>query len=535
MKPHSRHSHSRRTFLSQVGQGMLISGLGASVAAELGLGTAWADAGPDKLTFGDLEPLVTLIQETPKQKLLPILVEKLGNGLTLDKLTAAAGLANARTFGGENYNGFHVFMALVPATQMAKALPSNRAPLPLLKVLYRNAHYTQEIGGCEHQTLAPLPKDLPAEATAEQVRAAVNRGEADAAEKLLMVLARRSPEDAFNAALLGVEDNHEVHSVVLPWRAWAMLDYVGKEQAGTLLRQSIRKCAQQSRQQMAKYPDKIDQTRARAPRIMEQYKLLSKPAGRREPDDGWVRKFSENLLGASHDAAAEMAAQALAEGFAPEQIGEAISLAASELVLRQVSTFQGGWKLGTRTHGDAPGVHASDTVNAWRNIARVCNDHNRAAGLMLAAVNVASSYQPSANVSDRLHEKQSFLRPEDREQAAKVDAGRLTAELKIAVEANDQHRAAALVERAGQAGWDAISIFEQLLGYAVSEDGRLHAEKYFITVVEEFRTTRPALRWNHLTALARVTASCYGMSQEDKKAGRAPGYTEACELLKVAG
>ena len=72
-----------------------------------------------------------------------------------------------------------------------------------------------------------------------------------------------------------------------------------------------------------------------------------------------------------------------------------------------------------------------------------------------------------------------------------------------------------------------------MLKYAVSEDGRLHAEKYLQTVTEEFATTRPAFRWRHLVALARVTASAYGFNMKDEPGHRAPGYEEACQLLRA--
>ena len=62
-----------------------------------------------------------------------------------------------------------------------------------------------------------------------------------------------------------------------------------------------------------------------------------------------------------------------------------------------------------------------------------------------------------------------------------------------------------------------------LLGYACSEDGALHAEKFYRTVREEFTETRPAFRSRHLVALARVTASEYGRP--------APGFAEAKERL----
>jgi hypothetical protein len=65
-----------------------------------------------------------------------------------------------------------------------------------------------------------------------------------------------------------------------------------------------------------------------------------------------------------------------------------------------------------------------------------------------------------------------------------------------------------------------------MLKYAVSEDGALHAEKYYRTVAEEFATTRPAFRWRQVVALARVTASEHGYP--------APGFDEACALLKLS-
>ena len=62
-----------------------------------------------------------------------------------------------------------------------------------------------------------------------------------------------------------------------------------------------------------------------------------------------------------------------------------------------------------------------------------------------------------------------------------------------------------------------------LLKYAVSEDGALHAEKYYQTVSEEFALSRDKFRWNHLTGLARVTASEFGWP--------APGHADAKRLL----
>ncbi|MGO8752173.1 MAG: hypothetical protein ACLQNE_40055 [Thermoguttaceae bacterium] len=129
---------TRRQFLTKVGQGMLMAGVGCTAAVEMGLAPADAAEGPESLEFGPLEPLVALMQETPTNRLLPVLVERLRSGAELGALVAAAALANARTFGGEDYVGFHTMMALAPAYHMALELPESQRSLPVLKVLYRN-------------------------------------------------------------------------------------------------------------------------------------------------------------------------------------------------------------------------------------------------------------------------------------------------------------------------------------------------------------------------------------------------------------
>ena len=105
------------------------------------------------------------------------------------------------------------------------------------------------------------------------------------------------------------------------------------------------------------------------------------------------------------------------------------------------------------------------------------------------------------------------------------EASPLLREADEAIRQNLQGHAAAIVHRYGELGHDPRPVFDLLLRYAVSEDGALHAEKYYRTVTEEFTAARPAFRWRQLVALARVTASEYGRP--------APGMAEAKAVLKV--
>jgi hypothetical protein len=133
---------------------MLVAGLGTALSDDLGFSTAFADEGTDTLSFGKYDSLVDLLQSTPPDQLQSRLVEKLAHGETdLRQLMCAGALANAESFGGEDYVGFHTAMAMLPALGMADMLPAARRPLPVLKVLYRNSAQIQQFGGPSKKTL----------------------------------------------------------------------------------------------------------------------------------------------------------------------------------------------------------------------------------------------------------------------------------------------------------------------------------------------------------------------------------------------
>ena len=157
---------NRRAFLSDVGRGMLAAGLGASLSSDLGFSTAFAEQGPYSIPLGEHAGLVELMRNTPAETLQPILAEKILKGETdLKKLIAAGALANAVTFEGCDYVGFHTAMALLPALEMSRLLVSNRQPLPILKVLYRNTQQIQKVGCSSKSALETIFQSAPDETT----------------------------------------------------------------------------------------------------------------------------------------------------------------------------------------------------------------------------------------------------------------------------------------------------------------------------------------------------------------------------------
>ena len=355
----------------------------------------------------------------------------------------------------------------------------------------------------------------------EVLRDRVRSKDLNGAEQTFAALAQGLPEDAFNHLLFAVQDNTEVHRVVLPYRAWDLLGLIGKEQAHTLLRQSVRYCVKaESWQHTATW----DQPRTLLPKMLDEHKLLGRTPGNRPAEDTWVESMSQTIFKSTPEQAAQAMAAALAEGMSPADLGEALTLAANQLVLRDLGRppreEQPGKPLGS-VHGDSIGVHACDSANAWRNIARVSNARNCFASLILGAYQLA--LDRTARGGDFLN-WQPLPVARHVEQVKSTDPDALLHEAEDAIRGNLQAQASAIVHRYGELGHSPRRVFDLLLRYAVTEDGALHAEKFYRTVSEEFAATRAAFRWRHLVALTRVTASEYGRP--------AAGVAEGRELLK---
>ncbi len=513
--------NTRRGFLQDVGRGMLAAGLGTSLANDLGFCTAFAEEGSASIRLGEYESLVELMRNTPAEKLQVVLVKKILKGEAgLQQLVGAGALANAVTFGGCDYVGFHTAMAMLPSLNMSGELDAARQPLPVLKVLYRNAQQIQDVGGASKTTLYALDALEAAEHAngdlGQQIRNACRKVNVDLGESLLATVGD-SPLDAFNALQPAMQDDLNVHRYVFAHRTYGLVGLLGKEYAYSLLRQCVRFCAnhEQARITRKNPPSPI---RALVPKLLDQYKLAGKQLGKRDPGDAFVDQLSQTIYQGPREQAAEAVAAALAEGIDPEVIGEAISLGSNLYVLRQGPDK---W----RTHGDSAGVHSSDATNAWRNMARIAEPRHAISGLIVAAYHAGVQSAPFQTPSYPTDEHRALVRV--------TGAAELLAETEDAIRNNDQGRATAAIQIYGEQGYEVEPVFELMLKYAVSEDGRLHGEKYYQTVREEYQTIRPAFRWRQIVGLARVTTSAYGYNREDEQGFRAAGYEEACKLLGV--
>src|SRR5262249_42201395 len=151
---------------------------------------------------------------------------------------------------------------------------------------------------------------------------------------------------------------------------------------------------------------------------------------------------------------------------------------------------------------------------------RVANPRNQAACLILAAWQV--SFDRTERGGDFLT-WEPYPRAEARAKVTTTDPARLLQQAEDAIRNKDQALTTACVAAYGATKRPARPVFDLLLRYSVSEDGALHAEKYYRTASDEFAATRAAFRWRQVVALSRVVASASGTP--------APGGAEARRLL----
>ncbi len=509
----------RREFLASIGSGMFIASVGSTLAFDLGLAPTQAAETQAALNFGELEPLVCMLQQTPVASIQAKLVDQLNSGKSLQELVVAGALANARTFGGQDYNGYHTFMALAPALEMSKQLPIAEQPLPILKVLYRNTNRIQQCGGRDSEVLHALHLEPDTnQASGEALQAATRKAEFDGAEQVFAHIAARPVNEAFNHLQFAIQDEVDVHRTVLAWRSWKMTELAGQSHAHTLLRQSVRYCVDSEKSMHAnnRNPSGI---RELLPALLEDLGLLARQPGKRRASDAELSELSQVVFSGSREQAARAVAEALRDGLSLDSVGEALSLAANHLLLfdpgRNENQANEEKPQGS-VHGASVGVHACDSANAWRNIARVSNTRNQFASMIVGAYHTAGQRSGALSVELPYLEKSESLSGSNEHRLSQLDE---------AVRGGDQLLASALTYSHLKHGGDPQAAFQTLLSFAVSEEGALHAEKFYRTVQEEYLTTRSEFAWRHLVALARVTASEFGFP--------AAGMTEARQLLRL--
>ena len=138
----------------------------------------------------------------------------------------------------------------------------------------------------------------------------------DEAEGTFAAIAAGSPDEAFNSLLVAVEDNTEVHRVVLPYRAWELLDVVGQG-AGPHDAPPVGPLLRQERARPAATPPRPTSPGPSCRGCSTSTTCRGRPPARSGPATSGSRRCARRSSSRARPTAADAVAAALAEGIDP--------------------------------------------------------------------------------------------------------------------------------------------------------------------------------------------------------------------------
>jgi len=358
----------RRAFL-QVG--------GAACAAGMG-GRRGSTA-----TASDTSALVSLLEESPRERIPAEIVKRIRGGLThqalLEALTLAA-VRNVQPYPDVGFK-FHAVMVLQSIHLTTRGLPSEDEWLPAIWA----ADYFKHSQATEQRRTGWRMPERPRVATTDAERArrslsdALDAWDRDAADEAIVACASlEDPRGLFDLLLpCGARDLRSIgHKAITVQNAHRLLGILGVEHAVPILRSTVAALQNPGGDPS---PARNDLWADR-PWTLNRERLARIPGSwRRGREDAGARAaLLQALRHTSDEDAGAVVAEQLEKGIAPITIWEALFAAAGELI--------------ARLPGIVP-VHAQTTANALYHAYRVAGDEQTQQVVLLQCAAFASMFR----------------------------------------------------------------------------------------------------------------------------------------------
>ncbi|MBN9122944.1 MAG: hypothetical protein J0I06_28040 [Planctomycetes bacterium] len=341
-----------------------------------------ADAKPDPNLVAlqpEIEPLVRLIEDTGRDKLLEEIGARIKNGLSYREVLAGLLLAGVRNVQPRPSVGFkfHTVLVVNSAHMAAMAGPDNERWLPLFWALdnFKSAQATNlKESGWRMKPADGAKVPSPAKAR-EQFVTAMDNWDEEAADAAVAGLARTAPAgelfDLF--AKYGSRDFRDIgHKIIYVANAFRALEVIGWQHAEPVLRSLAFALLKHDGKNPAKEDLDADRPgRANAERVR-------KHRPRHDVRNAAPRVTAEVLKAlrtATADEMGEQTAADLACGASPRSLWDGLFLGAGELLMRQPGIV---------------GLHTLTTLNALHYCSRTTGD----AGLRPLLLLQAASFLP---------------------------------------------------------------------------------------------------------------------------------------------
>lgn len=479
--------NSRRRFLRQSAATGAIMGLGdLGFLAKL-QPVAAADAAPEPHRVrldADIEPVVKLLEETPREKLLEVVADRIHHGLNYQDLLAALLLAGVRNVQPRPHVGFkfHAVLVVNSAHLASLASPPEHRWLPIFWALdyFKDAQAQDVREG--NWTMAPVdesrvPGAVQAKAT---FIAAMDQWDEGATDAAAAALARTAGVNEIFELMFryGARDFRDIgHKAIYVANSLRTLDCVGHQHTEPVLRSLAYALLQHD----GKRPDQHDETADRPWRHnLERAKKIRPEWLSGNQDEAAVKDLLAALRQGNEDETSEKVVELLNRDIAPQSIWDAMFLGAGELLARK------------------PGIvplHAVTTTNALRYAwGTSANDETRRM-LLLQNAAFLSMFRQAMGDTKEFHLDE--LQPRAAESAAGPGVEEIFADI-----SSDRLTAAGKTLAYLQAQPDPQPFIDAARVLIFTKGNNAHDYKYSSAVLEDYRNVSAPWRGKFLAASA---------------------------------
>jgi len=301
-----------------------------------------AEVTPELVSLGELDPLVELLEKTPREKCPELVAGRMRHGTSYRQWMAALFLAAVRNV-NPRPPGFalHSVFVIHSAHVLAQEAPADARLLPLFYSLdnFKAAQERDARASGGDWSMAPLKGSVPAGGrAASELRAAMEAWDMERAERAAAGMARHgSAADAF--AMLyeyGARDYRNIgHKAIFVANAARTLDAIGWQHAEPVLRSLALGLLDFGTERSVNgyaFEDQCYLTNRKL--VRERLAKLPAAWARTDLDESVTRSVVEAIRTSSPEEASEHAMQALEKGHSAGAIWDAVHLAAAELRMR---------------------------------------------------------------------------------------------------------------------------------------------------------------------------------------------------------
>jgi hypothetical protein len=432
----------------------------------------------------EMEPLVRLLEDTPRERLLEEVAAKIRAGTTYPQILGALLLAGVRNVQPRPSVGhkFHTVLVVNSAHLASLGSPDEHRWLPIFWALdYFKSAQDQDTreGNWTMRTLDDnrLPDSAQAQSAFET---AMNSWDEEPADLAIAALARSAkPKDIYELFFrFGARDFRSIgHKAIYVANSYRTLEYIGHENAEPVLRS----LAYALQMRGSDPPDVIAAADKPWHDNQERVKQISDNWQKGTLDDAATRELLATLRSGTADEACENVVAVLNQGVSPQSVWDALFVGASELLVRQAGIVA---------------LHAVTSTNALHAAYKVTENDETRRLLLLQNAAFLPLFLEAMHGRGRVAEfKLDDLRPAELS-ATGDDA---LPEIFAAI-SSDRHAAAGKVLTYAETNPNPQALIDGARLLMFIKGSNAHDYKFSSAVWEDFKNVSPAWRNRYLAA-----------------------------------